>query len=191
MELIYSDPYYDKEEWEDGRFYSELIRNLSEFDADVKGDQIDIGHGADCPAILIKIFNEVNWDSFLIASGAGIFFLGEKIHKNLEAWLCIFEKIRKVIEKFHPSRIDENVAVLMAIKDFVKNGGHISELILSLQIIEFSPLKGCDLDKLCHRPDALYLITIKTSEKALVYGIKSNGRIEFSHSFETQWYNFF
>jgi hypothetical protein len=190
MELIYSDPYYDQEVWEEGRFYRELIHNLLEFDADVQGYEINIGHGADWPAVLIKIFNEVNWDSFLIASGVGVFFLGDKINKNLEAWLCIREKIQKVIVKLRPSRIDENFAALMAINDFIKNGGNSSELSLTLQIIEFSPLSGSNEGKLCYRPDALYLITIKTAGKALVYGIKSNGKLEFKYYFETNWHDF-
>lgn len=189
MELIFADQFYDSAEWEEGKFAKKLAADLSEYDDTVKTVTTDIGHGADWPVVLVKIFNNVDWVSFLIPAGGGFFLLGEKINKNLDAWVEIGKKFKRLIEKFRPTRIDENAATLMALNDVMENAGGAIEFGASLQIVEFTPVpwgKG----KLDKRPDALYLIIMRTSNKVFVYGIKSKGNIEFKHEFGTEWLQF-
>lgn len=115
MELIFSDPYYDSDAWEEGKYAIELTNQLSEFDENVEVIDTDIGQGADWPVVLAKIFSDVDWSILLTAAGAGaggFFLLGEKINKNIDAWIEIGGKFKKLIEKCKPTRIDENGALL-------------------------------------------------------------------------------
>lgn len=191
MELIFNDPYYDSaEEWEEGKYAKELAVELSEFDETIIAVDTSIGLGADWPVVLVKIFNNVDWASFLtIAGPSGLFLLGDKINKNIDAWLEIGKKLKKLAKKLQPTRIDENAATLMALNDILENTGKKIDFSVSLEIIEFKlvPPGKSKLDK---RPDALYLITVRIPGKVFVYGIKSNGNIEFKHEFSTKWYEF-
>ncbi len=190
MELIFSDRYYDSAEWEEGKYAKELATELSEVDQNVKTATADIGHGADWPVVLVQIFNNIDWGSFLAVAGpSGLFLLGDQINRNLDGWIEIGKKFKRLVEKFHPTRIDENAATLMALNDVVENAGKPIEFSASLQIVEFTPLprgKG----KLDKRPDALYLITVRIPNKVFVYGVKSNGKMVFKHEFGAEWLQF-
>lgn len=85
--------------------------------------------------------------------------------------------------------MDEYAAVLLVIDEL---HGH-NQLIganISVQIVDFTPVKwGYGI--LGKRPDSLYIVTVKTANKAIIYGIKSNMQIEFKHEYNTQWIDFY
>jgi len=190
MELIFPDVLYDSPEWEEGKYSKELASQLVHFDPGVSVKDTDIGHGADWPVVLVEIFNNVDWSSlFSVAGIGGVFLMGEKINKNIDAWVEIGKKFRHLIEKIKPDRVDEHGAALIVINDFLKNNQQLQDIDISLQIVEFTPVswgKGI----LGKRPDALYIFTIKTHNKTIVYGMKSNMKIEFKHEISTEWIEF-
>ena len=190
MELIFSDPYYDTDAWEEGKYCAELAGTLAEFDEGVVAAETDIGHGADLPAVLVKIFTSVDWSSFLtVAAPGGLFLLGERINKNLDAWIEIARKFKRLLEKFQPTRIDENGALLLVLQEIFELKVDVQDISASVQVVEFTPVpwgKGT-LDK---RPDALYLVTTRIPGKVYVTGVKSNARIEFRHEYSTEWLDF-
>ncbi|OOF32109.1 hypothetical protein [Salinivibrio proteolyticus] len=190
MEILFTDPYYDSPTPEMD-YSPELIQHLSPYDTEVAIYNTDVGHGADCPAYLVQIFSSVDWSNFLTASGAGVtFLLGKRINENIEAWLEIAGKVQKLVGKLSPYRVDENAATLLAmgeLQDRVSIKGNID---ISVQIIEYSPVPWGKF-KLDKRPDAMYVITIKTGESAHIYGIKSNAKTVFNHEFGLGWYDFY
>ena len=106
MELIFADPYYDSEEEESGRFIAELKEALVEFDQNVEVIESDIGRGADWPVALVELFQSIDWPT--VASTVGpisLYFLGERIKKNGEAWLEMARGLKRLLSKHRPSRI--------------------------------------------------------------------------------------
>ena len=189
MEIIFNDPYYDSEN-EGKDFTLELKARLAPFDSEAGIFGTDIGHGADAPAYLVQLFTSVDWSTLLTASGVGVgatFFLGKKINENIDAWLEIAGKVKKIIDTLSPSRIDEHAATLIALKELEGTIESMAEISIYLQLIEYSPVPWGKY-KLDKRPDALYIVTVKSNRKAYIYGIKSNSNIVFSHEFGLEWY---
>ena len=190
MELIISDALYDTPEWEEGKYSEQLASQLVQFDPDVSVKDTDIGKGADWPVVVVEIFNKIDWSSLLgVAGVGGLFLMGEKINKNIDAWLEIGKKLGSLIDKFKPARVDEYAALVIIFNDFIQNYGQQNKLDVSIQIIEFNAVQYA-LGNLAKRPDALYIVSVKTSDKTIIYGIKSNRKIEFKHELSTQWIDF-
>lgn len=116
MELIFPDALYDSPEWEEGKYSKKLLSQLAKIDPEASVADIDIGHGAGWPVVLVEIFKGVDWSQlFTITSLGGIFLLGKKINENIDAWIEIGKKFIKLIEKIKPARVDEHAAVLFII----------------------------------------------------------------------------
>lgn len=117
VEILFADAYYDSER--EGEDYSvELRRMVSEFDGSAHIHPTDTGYGADFPAFLVQLFQDVNWRMLLIGAGAGagsLFLLGEKIEKNLDAWARLAERFCQLLTRLKPMRIDEYGALLLAL----------------------------------------------------------------------------
>lgn len=190
MQLIFADPYYDSEEWIEHKHENELKDALSEFDSSLSVTDANIGHGADWPGALVDIFNSLDWKAVTGASVAGMFLLGDKINKNIDAWLSIFDKFSKLISKFKPTRIDEQAALALTLNSVVKKGYDLSSIKVGMQIVPFTEGAVKSQKKLESNPDALYVVNIKVHYKAFVFGVKSNGNIEFEHEFSTFWGDF-
>ena len=189
MEIMFTDPYYDSET-PDKDYTPELIALLKPFDKEVSVFETDVGHGADCPAFLVQIFASVDWPTFLTASGAGAtFLLGKKINENIDAWIEIAEKVKSIIKKFIPYRVDENAATLLVLSDLKEKQLITNNISISVQQIQYSPVPSGKY-KLDKHPDALYIITINTGNNAHIYGVKSNAEIVFNHNYGLSWHEF-
>lgn len=190
MQFIFSDPYYDSEDWDENRYLGEIKELVLPLDTDSIVESSNIGHGADFPGVLVDIFNNVDWKIITGGTVAGAFLLGDKINKNLGAWVSIFKKTAQLIEKIKPSRIDEQTALVIALNSIVSKGHDIQRVEVSMQLVPFSKGACSSEFRLESTPDALYIITIKTNDKVFVFGIKSTSKIEFLHEFSTDWYDF-
>jgi len=190
MQLIFADPYYDSEEWKEEKYLTEIKQKLSTFDRELIACDADIGHGADWPCVLVEIFTNVDWKTVLVASATGLFLLGEKINRNIDAWKSIFKKFAALVEKYKPTRIDEKAALVLVINELIKKNYDASSIELSMQIIPFTPGDVQNASKLEAQPDAIYIINAKVNDKAFVYGVKSNCNIEFTHEYSTNWFEF-
>lgn len=114
--------------------------------------------------------------------------MGKQINENIDAWIEIGKKLGKLIEKIKPARVDEHAAVLLVINDLQRNN-QLTDVSISVQIVEFTPVTwGQGI--LGKRPDALYIVTVKTENKTIIYGMKSNMNIEFMHELSTEWIEF-
>lgn len=189
MELIYPDALYDSSEWEEGKYSKELLSHIVEIDPEASVTDTDIGHGADLPVILIEIFKSIDWSQFFTVAGvSGFFLMGKKINENIDAWIEIGKKFARLIEKIKPTRVDEKAAVLLVINDLQKQN-LLGGATISVQIVEFTPVeRGKGI--LGKRPDSLYIISVKTENKTIIYGMKSNMIVEFKHEFSTEWIDF-
>jgi len=190
MQFIFSDPYYDSEDWDEKKYLNEVTDLLCSFDSSLVVEYANIGHGADWPGVLVELFNHVDWKILIGGSAAGTFLLGDKINKNLDAWVSIFNKTAQLIKKIKPTRIDEQASLVLVLNSMVEKGYDISSIEINLQVTPFTKGPCRSNLKLETTPDALYLITIKTNDKVFVVGMKSNSKIEFEHEFSTAWHNF-
>jgi len=189
MEIIYPDLYYDTKDWEEGKFREELASELVNIDKDVKLKDVDIGMGADFPSVLVAIFKNIDWEHLLVTGLVGVFFLGEKINKNIDAWKEIITRFKLAISKFHPARIDEKGALLLVLDKFGVFSEQEKETDVSIQIIPFTPvLEGeATLEK---QPNVLYIVTVNIPNKVYVVGIKSNTKIVFINEYSMEWLEF-
>ncbi len=190
MQFIFSDLYYDSQDWEEKKYLYEVKEKFSDIDPLLKIEKVNIGHGADWPGVLVDMFNEVDWKFLTGSSIVGFFLLGDKINKNIDAWRQIIEKVSTFIEKYKPTRIDEQAALALALNKMQKSEYELSTIELNLLIVPFSEGSIQSDLKLESNPDALYVITVKTYDKVYIFGIKSNGTTEFEHEFSTFWGDF-
>lgn len=155
---------------------------LAQFDGEVIIAERNIGHGAD-------------W-TVLLATLGGVFLLGEKIQKNLDAWIAIAKRVGQLLdwlkEKYGLARIDESGAIAIAINDILSVKKNITALhIETIQTLCFTPISWNPPDRLDGKPDALYLVVLRVdSEEIFVYGIKSKGVVEFTHRYPVFWGDF-
>lgn len=155
---------------------------LAEFDSELVVSERNIGHGAD-------------WTVLLVTLG-GIFLLGEKVQKNLDAWIAVAQRAVKLMEwvkdKCGLVRVDESAAIALAINDLILGKEAISSLQLEfLQTIPFTPVPWNPRNRLDGRPDALYLFGLRVNnDEVFVYGVKSKGVIEFKHRYPVFWGEF-
>jgi hypothetical protein len=187
MQFIFSDPYYDTESWDDSQYLQELETVLAEYDKNLVLHHADIGHGADWPGVLVEIYSSLDWKVVTGTSVASVFLLGEKINKNLDAWLSIGQKVSSLIQKFKPARIDEEAAICWVINELSINETSLKDLEIRLQVVPFSSGPSKSKLKLEAQPDNLYIISARTSTKVYVYGLKSNSKLEFKKEFDTDW----
>jgi hypothetical protein len=182
MEIIVSAPLDEFNDAIEPSAMQELERILKDFDSDVAITERNIGHGADWPVLLVTF--------------GGIFLLGEKIQKNLDAWIAIAQRVislfASVKAKFGLARVDESGAIAIAITDLINRSTAISSLILeSCQLIGFTPVPWNPSKRLDGSPDVLYIVTFRVNgDSVYVYGIKSKGEIVFMHSYLTEWLEF-
>lgn len=148
---------------------------MAQFDSNSMIAERNIGHGAD-------------WSVLLVTLG-GVFLLGEKIQKNLDAWLSIAKRVSQLFEWLKAwyglARIDESGALAIAINDTLSFFKTITALQLeNIQTISFTPVEWNPSDRLDGKPDALYLVALRVNnEEIIVYGIKSKGEVEFRHRY--------
>ena len=191
MNLIYIDTYYDQEGYDEvvdeNKFLDETKNELKKFDDSLHVRHTDLGHGADQPAVLVELFKSVDWKALLAASTIGLFFLGDKINKNIDAWKEIFQKFAELMRKHGPDRIDDNAALVLVINDLLSKDYEVGVIELSMQVLVY--------DKNHHntewhetKPEALYVVHARVPEKIFIYGIRSHGNIEFMHEFNTNWF---
>ena len=183
MELIYADPYYDSEEEGSGRFVAELKRALAEFDPNMEVIEADIGCGADWPVALVTLFQSIDWP--MVASTAGpisVYFLGERIKKNGEAWLAMAEGLKRLLGKHRPIRIDEKAALLIVIEELAGRGIALTQAEISVQVIKqiTIPHGKRTLDR---RPEAVYVVTVGLEGESYLFAVESDGNVVLSKHF--------
>ncbi|MGI2801005.1 hypothetical protein ACRTC3_20825 [Photobacterium damselae] len=190
MQLIFDDPYYDFEDWNKKQYINELKVWLCEYDKSLRLYHVDTGHGADFPAVLVEFFDNLDWKVVSASSVAGIFILGDKINKNLEAWISIGKKLSSLIKKCKPTRVSEDAAICWVLNELTNQNVPLQELDIRLQVIQFSKGARKSNLKLEANPDCLYIVTVRTINKVFVYGLKSNLKVEFKKEFDVFWSEF-
>jgi len=190
VEILFSDKYYDSDSYSVGKYAQELSQVLRDFDADVVARDTDIGHGADWPVVLVEIFKGSEWSKLATLVGfSGIFLLGDLINKNIEGWIALASKFKALVEKVMPARIDESGALLIVIDELVTSGVKLENAKISMQVLPFAPLQY-GIGTLDKSPNSLYVITVDCDDNVIIYGIKSDSKLEFRHSFSKGWIDF-
>ena len=183
MELIFADPYYDSEEEELGRFAEELQEILQDFDQNVEVIDADIGRGADWPVALVEIFYSIDWPR--VASTVGpisIYFLGDRIKKNGEAWFEMARGLKRLLSQHRPTRIDEKAALLIVIEELAGQGVALEQAEISVQVITqvTIPHGKRILDR---RPEAIYVVTVGLVGESYLFTVEANGNVALSKHF--------
>jgi len=184
MEIIVIDPTYDHPNRDREKFIEDLKNYVLGLSNDVQLNDTDIGRAASLPGVLLII--------------GGLFFLGDKINKNLEAWTSLAKKFKmflvKIGREFGGYRIDETGATLLAIERILNlEQGSISSIEkICGNILTIYPLMVRELDGLNKKPDALYVQIFKVNENSVyIFGIKSKGLIEIEYKINTaDWMGF-
>ena len=180
MELIFADPYYDSEEYESGRYVAELKEALTEFDSNVEVFEADIGRGADWPVALVTLFQSIDWPTVVASVGPiSVYFLGERIKKNGEAWLEMARGLKRLLSKCRPTRIDEKAALLIVIDELFELEVNLKQAEISIQVITLVTISH-GTRSLDRRPEAVYVITVGLVGESYLYAVESNGNVALS-----------
>jgi hypothetical protein len=162
---------------------SQLEKELKEISEEIDIRYENIGGGADWIVVAIYL--------------SGIFFLGDKINKNLEAWKNLSLKFFNLFKKTKITFIDENGARLLAIEKILKNEKDVN----SLEEILFKEIVLDDLsntfrddrksNELRSKPFCFFNIIFKVNSYTYyVFGIKSNAEIVNFNKLEKSYINF-
>ncbi len=133
MELLIADATVAGLKGDPAVWQAALRTELSTFDENVRLEESDIGPGADWPMIL-AIFSAIG----------SAFILGEKIEKNLDAWIRLAGRFRKLIsrlqERFTLKRIDPFGGSLLALEHIGQEETAIRSIEpVALAVIPISP----------------------------------------------------
>ncbi len=186
LEIIISVTEVVEDDFNAERSAKKFEDELKDISKDYKIIESDIGPGADWVVI--------------IAILSGLFFLGKKINENLDAWVSLARKFKKLLNRFKKEKyfIDSNGATLIAINEIIeteKNLGSLEE-IHSIELSK-SPIKRYFRDD---RPDERidskpyrYFIKVFLVNDNLFYifEIKSDGTIKNVSKFSDDHYEFF
>jgi len=171
---------------EDTKNIKKLVSILESEDYRIKQkDEVDIGAGADWVFI-----------PYVIAAGA-FFFSGKKIEENIQAWISMGKKIRKLFKKKKKASIfiDKDAAIALAISLINKK-----EKIESLEITFDKELGHFDLNKvykdgrqntLSAKPYNYYVLIFNINDiSTYIFCIKSDGTIQFKDVFFGEEYDY-
>lgn len=156
-------------------FKDELEAINTEYDV----DSTNIGPGAD-------------WILLLISVTVSLFLLGEKINKNLDAWIDLSKKFKKLLNKIKHKKffIDSNGATLVALNDLLKKNEIIEniDLVHSYELSNH-PMKSFFMDerppaRIDSKPYRFFVKIFLVNDRLFhIYGVKSNGEIKFYQIF--------
>jgi hypothetical protein len=181
MELIITPSLDEHECLEEARFH-ELEAILGELDKHHAVTETNIGHGADWTVLLVML--------------GGIFLFGEKIQKNLDAWISLAKRavglLKRLSQNFRVVRVDASGAVALAIDDLLSRYSIITSLQLdNPQTVLFTPVPWNPSGRLDSQPDTMFLLTFRVNaEDVVIYGVKSKDTIEFRHTLKVFWGDF-
>jgi len=155
-----------------GELPGDFVEEMSELGEKPTFKSINIGPGADWIAVLVVF--------------SGLFFLGEKIEKNLSAWLKLGNKLRKLFDK-HPKKwvfVDEHGATALCLEDLLENEKQLTKVdqILSNEIklldIHDSSLRY-SYDYVRMNPYSVYNKAFQINDtKIYIYVVLSSGKIK-------------
>ena len=129
----------------------------------------------------------------------GLFFLGKKIEDNIESWIKIGKRFRKVFEKLLTKGkvyISHPVAALLAISYILNKVEEISILrLINTDIIPVDPSGFAEDSGKVFRnnPERFYIFTFEVNNKEIhIICLKSTGKIEFHKFFSiNNWIDFY
>lgn len=188
LQIIVSDAYYDTDQ-ENENYTVEIKRALKLLDETAELHETNIGHGADAPAFLLELFKDVDWQTIAVGGLGAAFLLGEKVDKNIDAWLRLATRFQRLLAKLKPARIDEYGAVLVLLNKLKKQDKLGDNFKTTIQVIEATqgPSGNFRLDK---RPDALYIVNVESQGRYNIFGVNSTGKVVFEYSFCNSWHDF-
>lgn len=145
----------------------------------------DIGPGADWPVFMVTF----------TALGS-VFLLGEKINKNLDAWVTLGAKLKRGLDqlrkKLGSTRVDEDGAKLLLV-------AHLRDEIAELREVEvvashtepIHPFAGRPAGDIDSRYDALYVLVLRINDEHIVVAaVRSSGEIDFVRKYGADFITF-
>ncbi|MBB4034147.1 hypothetical protein GGR21_000032 [Dysgonomonas hofstadii] len=155
-----------------------INRILSEIDNEYSLKTANIGKGAD-----FNLFHA-------IVLSASIFFMGDKIDKNIEAWGKIGEKIKRLLTKTKIAYFDVDIALSIAI-DYLSKKHNIkslhlikrADLVMDDLSLFFSDRKSSDF---ISKPCSVYYFLFQINNEIIeIISIRSDGKIRNLEKFDS------
>jgi hypothetical protein len=150
-------------EYEASRIYLRSIK--AEFG--VEFEEVNIAPNADLPAFVTALSNHIVPLSLL-----AVFFSGEKIVKNIDAWLDMFRRLKQYFSR--PILLNRNGAAVIAIKAVFD---HMDQQVTTLRLVSYKityigeePTDGAE--KVEEAPPTIELFTVKHIFKIEADGIR-------------------
>ena len=163
---------------------TQLENELKDISSSIEIKSENIGAGADWIVVIVSI--------------AGIFFLGEKINKNLEAWISLSKRFISLLKQTKASFIDSSGAKLIAIEKILKNEKYIDSIEevafteINLQDLTRSFTDGRKPTELRSKPLCYYSMIFRVNGFAYyMLGIKSNGEVKTFDKIEESQFGFY
>ena len=111
-----------------------------------------------------------------------LYFLGERVKNNGEAWLEMARGLKRLLGKHRPTRIDEKAALLIVIEELAGQGVALTQAEISVQVITqvTIPHGKRTLDR---RPEAVYVVAVGIDGESYLFAVESNGNVAMSKHF--------
>lgn len=162
----------------------QLESELNQLSKEVDIKSENIGTSADWIVIVVYL--------------TSLLFLGDKINKNLKAWLDMSKKFVSFIKRSKPTFIDLNGARLIAVEKILMN----EENVDSIEEISFKEIVLDDLSKsftdgrkaneLRSKPYCYFNLIYKVNDYSYyIFGIKSTGEIKSVEKINESYLEFF
>ncbi|SEA12695.1 hypothetical protein [Bizionia paragorgiae] len=144
---------------------------LKLIDKDFQIEEINIGKGADCIAILV-----------LINTIAGVFLLGDRIDKGIEGWINIGKRIKSIFKKSDNVYLDLDAAKIYTIQHLANKSTLTSFEIIEESSIELDNLSVMlpdrDESDFTAKPFSIYILTMIVNDKnKIILSVRSDGKI--------------
>lgn len=162
---------------------NKLEADLAEISSLIECKSENIGAGADWIVV--------------VATLAGLFFLGDKVNKNLDAWKAISKKFVRLFKKTNIAFVDGNGVRLIAIERILAN----EETVESIEEVAFNEINlhslneafkdGRTPDQLISKPFSYYNMIYRVNNRYYyIISIKSDGKLRTADKIEDGEYGF-
>lgn len=170
MEIIVIDSSYVNDELSENEFRDSVETLINEFSTEYKSSDADIGRGADWPAFVFEFL--------------GLFFLGEKIEKNLNSWINLAKRFHAFVQNFTKELstilIDAKGAELLAINHIAKENRIDKLEKISESVTRIGESQWLGDSKLIRFPFSIFSFSFRVNDEwVYIIGINSNCNEEF------------
>lgn len=175
MELAVADPGYDHPDVDGNAALAETERAARELFPEVARRSANIGAGADFPVEILTL--------------GGLFFLGDQIKKNLDAWLDLAKRFARFLQRHGVGyRLDPVGADLIVLDEILQRFPEVASVdrLFETEVVarelRFNPDGSLE-----RTPERLYVRGFRVNGRSVVIaGLGSSGVLAFWHQYDDE-----